>query len=160
MRESLKKSIDDSNVRNQDRYAKGSIVLCNACAEPIFKLDRAIQIGDGAGKTASALKPLTLADLIILGERDDIDAGVKASINAKTRDEQLAHVRKLKEVRAGDPMICPVCSCCFPQVLSVTKHEVLDRAYVIELVTIPPKGAGEAPPVRGRRLGADKGWLH
>ena len=160
MRESLKKSIADSPVKNQDRYPKGSVVLCNACAEPIFKLDRAIALGDGAGRLASAMKPLDVKDLVALGDRDDIDAGVKASVQAKTREDLVAHAQKLHEVKAGDPMLCPLCSCCFVQVLAVGKHEVLDRAYVIELLTIPPQGDGTPPPVRGRQIGADKEWVH
>src|SRR5689334_17517933 len=131
MRESLKRSLDDSAVRNQERYAKGSVVLCNACALPVFKLDRAILVGDGGGKTASALVPLTPVDLQILADREDIDGGVRATIKGWTPEQRLAHTQKLHDVKAGDPMLCPCCSNCFVQVLAVTKHEVLDKAYVM-----------------------------
>jgi hypothetical protein len=56
-------------------------------------------------------------------------------------------------------MLCPLCTACFVQVLSVEKDEVMDRAYVIELVTLPPEGQ-RAVAVRGKRLGATGDWVH
>ena len=37
--------------------------------------------------------------------------------------------------------------------------EALDKAYVLELVTIPPQGQ-KVVAIRGRQIGANKGWLH
>lgn len=162
MRESLKQSIADSPVRNFERYPKGSIVLCNACAAPIFKLDYSIDLGDKAGKSAQAFKPIALADLMELEGRADIDAGVRARIKAWTPEEKRAHLACLFEPRAGEPMVCPSCHGCYVQVLTVEKSETHDRAYVIELVTIPPYGSATPAPVRGKRVGSDGrgGWLH
>jgi hypothetical protein len=160
VRKSLQKSIDDSIVKNFDRYPKGSIVLCNACALPIFKLDFGIALDDKAGKSVGAFKPVAMADLETLATREDIDAGIRAQMRMWSLDDRRRHIGCLREMRTGDPMMCPVCADCFVQVLNVDKTEALDRAYTIELVTIPPEGHGTPPPVRGRQLGATKQWLH
>ena len=85
MRKSLQKSIDDSIVKNFDRYPKGSIVLCNACALPIFKLDFGIALDDKAGKSVGAFKPVAMADLETLATRQQqhaIDQAGEASAAA------------------------------------------------------------------------------
>lgn len=161
MRDSLKKSIADSPVQGFDRYPKGSIVLCNACALPIFKLEGGIALGDKGGRMADRFKPVTLADLVILADRVDIDAGVRALMNSWTPAERKAHVDKLSTPKAGDAMVCPCCGGGFAQVLSTEKTETIDRAYVLELVTIPPQGFGRPAPIRGRQFrGAHGDWLH
>lgn len=158
MRASLKKSLTDSPVQGFDRYPKGSVVLCNTCALPIFKLNHGIALGDKSGSTAKAFKPLSVADLDALGQRPDIDAGVRAMVATWTPADRAAHVLKLREVRSGDPMVCPCCGNTFVQVLSVEKDETLDRAYVIELLTIPPDA--KAAPVRGKSISHTKDWVH
>ena len=161
MRESLKKSLDD-NPNALERYPRGSVVLCNACARPIFKLDRSICVGDKVGQSASAYKPLDAVDLAALQERIDVDAGVRSTLRAQTPAERAAHLAGLEgqELRTGEPMMCPLCKASFVQVLAVTKHEVLDKAYTVELLIIPPPGWGEAPAVRGLRLGYGRDWVH
>lgn len=161
MRASLKQSLKDTIAGDQQdfRYPKGSIVLCTACAKPIAILEQGIALGDKAGRMASAFAPLRLVDLQILGGREDVDAGVRAWIRSQTVIQQKAHVDKLRRFKAGDPALCPICGHGFMQVLSVEKTETLDRAYVLELVTIPPQGQ-KVVAVRGRQIGADKGWLH
>lgn len=158
MRDSLKKSAADSPARGFEKYPRGSVVLCNACAGPIFKLEIGIALGDGCGRMAKAFKPLTLADLDALAARTNIDAGVRARLTAMTLQDRLAYVEKLHEVHAGDPMICPHCGNGFAQVISVEHHEVLDRSYTVELLTIPPEGT--PPPIRGKQIGATKEWVH
>lgn len=153
MRESLKKSIDDR--AGFERYPKGSIVLCQSCARPIFKLDFGLTLGDKGGQAAKAFKPVSSADLDGLQARQDIDAGVRATINLWTPEQRKAHLDALHEVKTGDPMTCPICHDTFVQVLAVTKHEVLDKAYTIELVTIPPEGV-KPWAVRGR----PNLWVH
>lgn len=159
MRESLRKSIEDGRS-GFERYPKGSIVLCNACAKPIFKLDRSLHLGDKAGGSASAFKPLDAVDLAELAERQDIDEGVRVMLKNQSPEDRQNHVNALREMRAGEPMMCPLCKGTFPQVLSTEKHEVLDKAYTLELLVIPPMGWGKPAPVRGKRLGYDKDWVH
>lgn len=154
MRESLVQSAQQSPGFEQ--YPKGSVVVCNACGKPIFKLDRAISMGDRSGSSASAFKPLGLEDLRDLAYRKDVDAGIQALLRSWTASELVAHCDKLHEVRSGDPMLCPSCECCFVQVLATHRDEVMDKAYVVELVVIPP--AGRAPAIRGRR--PDQDWLN
>jgi hypothetical protein len=158
MRDSLRRSIADSPATGFESYAKGSVVVCQSCAHPIFKLDRAITLGDTAGRMASAFKPLGLIDLAVLQDREDIDAGVRALVKGWSLEQRRVFIAKLREVRAGDPMTCPNCADCFVLVLSVDVHELLDKAYTIELVTIPP--SGKVTALRGRRLGAGAGWVH
>lgn len=160
MRDSLKKSAADSPAKGFERYPKGSIVICNNCAKPIFKLDVGISLGEGSGRLARAFKPLSVADLAALAMREDIDAGVGASLRTMTTEQLKAHADLLHEVKPGDPMLCPACHACFVQVLSVERHEVLDKAYTIELLTVPPEGAGKAAPMRGKNLGYGKDWVH
>jgi hypothetical protein len=161
VRQSLKQSLQDSVAGDQVdfRYAKGSVILCNACAVPMAILERGIALGDKCGRMVDAIAPLRVSDLVTLGDREDIDAGVRAFIKGLTPEQLQAHAEQSPRFRTGDPMICPYCHQCFVQVLSVERHETLDKAYVIELVTLPPQGH-KVLPVRGLELGADKGWLH
>lgn len=160
MRDSLKKSLADSPVRGFEKYLRGSVVLCNACSAPIFRLERSICVGDGAGRMASAFVPVSPADLDVLAGRDDVDAGVRALVASWTREQRHVHCEKLHTVNTGEPMLCPICGGCFAQVIAVSKSEVMDKAYTVELVTIPPYGNGTPVPVRGRQLGVNKGWVH
>lgn len=161
VRPSLQKSIADSPVKNFDRYPKGSIVLCNECAAPIFKLDAGLSLGRKAGSAAALFKPLSLADLNDLEMRPDIDAGIRATLLSWTPEQKRLHLSLLTEPKAGDPMICPVCQGCYVQVLSVEKTETIDKGYILELLTIPPYGTAQPAPVRGKRFAGDAGdWIH
>lgn len=161
MRDSLKKSLADSPIRDFERYPKGSIVLCNLCAKPIFKLEAALTVGMKGGRAAQLFKPVTLADLMELEGRQDIDAGIRATIASWTPEQRREHLAGLREMRAGDAMACPACGGCFAQVLTTEKTETHDRAYVLELLTIPPIGGGRPAPLRGRRFAGDRGdWVH
>jgi hypothetical protein len=159
MRDSLKQSLAATPARGFEKYLRGSIVVCNACGLAIYRLDSSISLGQGAGRSVSAFKPLTVADIETLAQREDIDAGVRAWARELTAEQRKTYVVRLVEPRAGDPMLCPLCRRSFVQVLSVERNEVLDRAYVVELLTIPPLGV-EPAPLRGRRLGANRDWIH
>lgn len=158
MRDSLRRSVGHTPAGEFERYPKGSIVLCNACSLPIFKLEVGISLGDKSGKLASAFKPISLADIDMLAGRMDIDAGVRGTANAMTALQRVEHIAKLRDVKSGDPMLCPVCNDCFVQVVAVDRHEVLDKSYTVELLTIPPPGQ-KATAVSGRRIGG-KHWIH
>lgn len=157
MRESLKRSAAHSPDRRFERYPKGSIVLCQACARPVFKLDATVTLGAKCGQMARAFKPVSVLDLVALADREDIDVGVLAFVRALTPEMMQAHVDTLREMRTGDPMLCPSCNDCFVQVTSTERNEALDRSYVVELLTIPPSGVGA--PIRGKYLGVKKEWL-
>jgi hypothetical protein len=92
MRESLKKSIADSPAQGFERYPKGSIVICNACAKPIAKLEFGIALGDKMGKMAAAFKPLAELDLDELVMRADVDAGIRATVAAWTPEQRKEHL--------------------------------------------------------------------
>lgn len=162
MRESLKKSLAHSPVKNFEQYAKNSIVLCNACGLPIFRLDVAIVLGDGMGKMARAFKPLTVTELQAFGDRIDIEPGVVAKVKSMSLEQRVQHVQKLREVRPGDPALCPVCEQCFVQVVAVEKNEALDKAYTVELLTAQPEGGGKNVRLSGRKVGGKHSgdWLN
>lgn len=161
MRQSLKHSLADSPGGGGEsfRYPKGSLVLCNACAQPMAKLDQGIGLGDKGGRMVNAFKPLTASDLDVLAQREDIDAGLIVWVRSLTPEARKDYLGKLREFVTGDPMLCPLCHGCFVQVLAVEKDAVLDKAYVIELVTVPPSGQ-RGVKVRGKQLGANKDWIH
>ena len=161
VRDSLKHSLADSpaGAGESFRYPKGSIVLCNACAVPMAKLDHGIALGDKGGRMVNAFKPLRSADIDTLAAREDIDAGVIAWARGLTPEAKKHYLGALREFKTGDPMSCPICAGCFVQVIAAEKDAVMDRAYVIELVTIPPEGQ-RGVAVRGRQIGATKGWVH
>ena len=159
MKDSLKQAIADSPDKQFERYPAGSIVLCNACALPIFKLDFAITLGMKGGQASNAFKPIKLADLLELEQRPDIDAGVRAALKAWSPEKKKAHLELLFEPRRGEAMICPICGGCYPQVLTTEVNETNDRAYTLELLTIPPVGYGRPTPVRGIRFDRG-GWIH
>lgn len=154
MRQSLRKSLADA-PGNFEGYAAGSIVICNGCSLPLYKLDRSIGIGQKAGRGASAFKPVSLQDLADLAERRDIEAGFLAKLHEWPLEQRHAHIRLLTEPKSGDPMMCPACGGAWPQVLSTERQDTADRAYVLELVTIPPKGHRVAPLTGRKNL-----WLH
>lgn len=161
MRQSLKHSIADSPVDAGEsfRYPKGSIVLCNACAIPVAILEHSIALGDKAGRMVNALKPLRAADIDTLAAREDIDAGVRAWARSMNPALRKLYLERLHPFKTGDPMMCPVCRGCFVQVIAVEHDAVMDKSYVIELVTLPPEGQ-RVVAVRGRQIGAGKGWVH
>lgn len=159
MRASLKKSLAHTPATGFERYPSGSIVLCQSCALPIFRLARAIDLGDKCGGLASAFVPVLARDLDTLAAREDIDAGVRGVLSTWTTEQRVTHVAKLREMRSGDPMLCPVCHGIFVQVVSVDRTEAIDAAYTVELVTIPPAGV-RVPKIRGKRIGVNHEWIH
>jgi hypothetical protein len=161
VRASLRHSMTDSPAGADEsfRYPAGSIVICNACAVPVAILERGIAIGDKAGRMAGALKPLRTGDVDALAAREDIDAGVRAWARGLTPAARVAYLERLHGFSTGDPMICPTCHHCFVQVIACERDAVLDKAYVIELVTLPPQGQ-RVLAVRGTRIGVRDAWLH
>jgi hypothetical protein len=69
---------------------------------------------------------------------DAIDAGVSAAMKQWTAEERKAHCDAIPEIKSGAPMLCPCCGASYVRVRAAEAGEVIDRAYVVELVTIPP----------------------
>jgi hypothetical protein len=141
MREALRDSIAGA-LRETVTYPKGSIVICTSCAKPIFRLERGISAGEKAGRAASAFKPLSIGDMIELQGRavsGTADAGVIAALRMWTLAQVTDHVKKLHDPKAGDPMVCPACGDVFPQARAAEVSDTQDRAYVVELITVPPR---------------------
>lgn len=146
MRDSLRESLASRGAADV-QYAKGSIVLCGACLKPLYRLDRSIFSGDKVSRTASAYRPVTLMDLADLEQRSDVPSHA-ALVRSWTPEARKAHVDTIPDLKTGDPALCPVCDRSWVRVRAVEANEVVDRAYVWELVTIPPAEPVEAHVAR------------
>lgn len=142
MRQALRDSLGRRG-HGAARYPRGSIVVCVSCGKPIYKLDRGIGAGERAGRSVQAFRPVSMADVRAIGRRRDavVDPGIVAAFRAWTPAEVAAHVAALREPRAGDPMVCPVCGDVFARARASEVSDTCDRAYVIELVVLPPEVA-------------------
>ncbi len=139
-RRAIVESIIHSPAGPHELYPRGSIVICTSCAKPLYRLERAIFIGDHAGRSVSAYAPVTVADLQVLADRPDVDAGLRAVLQGMTPADRRAHCDRIASPRAGDPCVCPLCGQVWVQARSSEESETRDRAYVIQLVTIAPVG--------------------
>jgi predicted RNA-binding Zn-ribbon protein involved in translation (DUF1610 family) len=135
MRQALVESIGTST---QDRYPRGSVVVCVSCGRPIYALERGLALGETMGRARSAFVPVSPDALLDLCARFDIDPGVRAHI----RD--IADLREYCETIprpvAGSQADCPKCGRVFVQARSAERSDTTDRAYVWELTTIAPRG--------------------
>jgi hypothetical protein len=117
-------------------YPAGSIVICQGCLKPLYVLLRGIGPGERAGRSASAFRPFQMKDFARLN--DSQDAGVAGAMAAWSDEDRKTHVDSIPEVKSGSPMLCPCCGASYVRVRAAEAGEVIDRAYVVELVTIPP----------------------
>jgi hypothetical protein len=140
------------------RHAKGDIVICTSCARPLYQLERGISLGDKVGSAADAFAPVTPAILKALGESPHVDAGLTAWARGLTDRGARAHCESISRPRRGDPMLCGLCGKVWAQVLTAEVADTMDRAYTVELVTVPL--TGRAPSIFGRDISAGGGWLH
>lgn len=140
MRASLARSLALRGGNPHDiLYPKGSIILCTACARPLYRLERGIGIGDKVGHSVTAFAPVRVSDLQTLLERRDVDPGVRALLTAEV--SLAGYVDRIAAPRTGQPALCPFCAQCFVQGRAVDAAEVHDRAFTWELVIIPPRGS-------------------
>lgn len=156
MRDALTRSQADDRTQTT-RHAPGDVVICVSCARPLFILERAINLGDKAGRAAEAFAPVTPAVIHAIAEAAHVDAGLRAWAR-RIKPTVAAYCDQIPRPKAGDLMICPHCSKAWIQVLTVERGDTLDLAYTLELVTVSL--TGPTAPIRGRRLGAGKDWLH
>ena len=136
MRQALLDSIGHST---QDRYPKGSIVICVSCGRPLYRLERGVGLGETMGRARDAFVPVSPLDVVELRDRLGIDAGVKAQVR------EIVDVREycdaIPRPTAGAPALCPKCDQVFVQARTAEAGDTNDRAYVWELSTIAPVGA-------------------
>lgn len=130
-----------------ESYPAGSVVLCQGCLKPLYRLERGIGVNETAGRSVDAYRPIQPRDIHALME--SLDPGVAASLRGWSPESAKAHCDAIPELRAGAPALCPCCGQSFVRVRAVEAGEVLDRAYVMELVTIPP-----GRQIRGREARA------
>ena len=119
-----------------ETYPAGSIVLCQHCLKPLYRLERGIGVGERGGASVDAFKPVQVKDLVALV--DAMDAGVASMARSWTVQEATEHCKRIPDAVSGAPMLCPCCGHSYPRVRADEAGELHDRAYVLELVTIPP----------------------
>jgi hypothetical protein len=137
----MRKALDDalrlSPVPTLDvAYPSGSVVVCYACGKPLYTLQGNIYVGEKPSRSAWKYAPVRLEQMIALSERTDLDPGIRASLKVMSVDDQ--------RLKAGDFLDCPACKKSFVYVRTSTGSEgaaeFTDRAYVLQLATIPPVG--------------------
>jgi hypothetical protein len=145
MRQALDDALRLSPVQSTDVvYPTGSIVVCYSCGKPLYTLQGNIYLGEKPSRSAWKYAPITVDTLRALMDRTDLDAGLRASIKLMSVDEQRMHCEKVPSLKAGDWLDCPACQKPFVFVRTSQNAdgaaEFIDRAYVIQLATIPPVG--------------------
>lgn len=155
-RKSVQDSILFSPAGSHELYPKGSIVVCVSCALPIYRLERSIYIGESAGRSAAAYRPVRVADVLELRDRRDVDAGMRAVLNGWSDARVKAHCDVIPVLNSGDPLLCPCCKRGFVEARSSADPnevgETRDRGYVIQLITIPPRGHNVTAFRRGKKV--------
>jgi hypothetical protein len=134
MRPGLQAAIAAAHAEN-DGYPKGSTVICAHCFVPLYVLSRTISPGDTASRSIDAYQPITAVQLSAL--RRDVPS-VRAALKLWSMGDVMAHVQKIQPPRTGSAAQCPSCLHCFLQVFAPSEAEVIDQAYTLRLVTIPP----------------------
>jgi hypothetical protein len=125
-------------------YQNGSLVVCRECGKPIYKLARSIFYGEPVGKSAWKYEPVTVADLVSLTVRADLEPGQRAAIRAMTPEDMRTHCERIPTLKAGDFMDCPACKKQFSFGSIPENHDgpsmFGDKGYVVTLAIIPPEG--------------------
>jgi len=119
-------------------YAKNSIVICQHCMKPLYRLTRTIYVSEKANRTVDAYAPITMADIESLIASRGRAAGVAASLREWDQTKRAAHCASIPELRAGSPALCPACKHSFVRVRAPEAGEAADHAYTWELFTVPP----------------------
>lgn len=137
----MRAGVDESiAAAGTDRWPAGSIVVCTSCGQPLYRLIRGIGAGERLGRSVSAFAPVEWRDLAALMGRTDLEPGLRARWRAEPKATWDERCQRIPAPRTGMPAVCPLCGDVFVQARAVEAEAFLDRAYVVELVTIPPQG--------------------
>lgn len=125
-------------------YPKGSIVVCYHCGKPLYRLQQSIYEGEPAARSAWKYAPVSVADLMTLLDRSDLEPGQRAAIKAMTPEDWQAHCQQIPEIKPGDFADCPACKGQFVYARTYGQDDGAkgfgDKGYVIQLAIIPPQG--------------------
>lgn len=142
MRQSLADSI--AAIGTADGYVKGSIVLCVNCYKPIYRLERGIAVGERV--KPDAYRPLTAAQLGELADRAErgdvmISPILRGLWKAWTPQERAQLAETIATTQSGMLAQCPFCQLNWvrARIAHGADGELHDRAFVWELMTIPPE---------------------
>jgi hypothetical protein len=128
-------------------YPAGSLVVCNACGVPLYRLQRNIWEGEKTSGTADRYAPVDARDVRRLMVQRDLEPGVRAAMRDLAADpRKLAYLERIPELRNGELPDCPACGKVWVRVHTSTgpdgKAEFIDRAYTWTLAVIYPEGGG------------------
>lgn len=130
-------------------YPKDTIVLCYACGIPLYRLQTSLFLGEPLARTCWKYAPVSVADIVELVSRSDIEPGVRARIKAIPANDLVAHCQRIPTLKPGDFMDCAACkqSFSYAETRPTTDgpSSFADRGYSVQLATIPP--AGKARPI-------------
>lgn len=154
MRASLTASL--ANDPTFEGYPKGSMVVCGDCWKPVYVLERGISVGDRGGRAASAFRPLTWADCESLKDRPDLDTAWRGLWAAFCASPAVARLLNAPRPRAGQDATCPLCGGNYIKGRTVERQDTIDRAYVLEMATIPPLPSSRM----NRWVGQQTKWVH
>ena len=136
---------------HEEGYAKGSIVICQHCFKPLYRLSRGIAVGEKANRTVDAYHPVDEKDIDRLSRSSGRAAGVAAALKAWTPEQRRAHCESIPMIKSGSPAMCPACGHSYVRVRAPERAEFVDQAYTWELFTLPPDAL--APDVVVRNWG-------
>lgn len=150
MREALRESL----ATGRPTYIpRGSIVICNVCGKPIYRVEVGIDAGERAGRAIRKFVPVTARDLATLIERPDVHAGTRAWLKAQSWAALMHYAEQIPRPLAGEVPICPKCGHCWCEYRTAEIGDTNDRAVVFEPHIIPPhttaarlhRQAGDSP---------------
>lgn len=125
-------------------YPQGSIIVCRACGKPLYRLQQGIFAGEPAARSAWKYAPVSVSDLRILMDRQDLEPGQRALIKAMSIEDQRLHCDCIPTLKPGSFSDCPACgeSFVFGKISDNPDGgaRLGDKAFTIALAFIPPQG--------------------
>lgn len=141
---------------HEEGYPKGSVVLCVECWKPLYVLEHGIGIGQRASRSVGCYRPMTAADFKALAERatrdHSLNPGLAGLWRSWTPEQRQAMADRIRPPKTGEDAQCPFCGRGWVFVRATEASEAIDKAYVWELLTIPPE--------RPVPVGVLRAWSH
>lgn len=125
-------------------YPKDSIVVCRACGKPLYRLERSIWVGEGFADSAKKYAPVSVAEVLALAERTDLEPGQRARIRAVPVEDWRLHCERIERPLPGRYPDCPSCKEQFVFGWIPDSQDggsmFGDKGFKVSLATIPPPG--------------------
>ena len=125
-------------------YPVGSVVVCHHCGKPLYRLQASIYVGEPLARSAWKYAPVSVADVVALMGRRDLEAGVVAALKSQGVEGWKLHCETIPVCRPGDFFDCSACGQSVPFIETRDGEDAApsfgDRGYLIQLAIIPPVG--------------------